>query len=395
MKNKAVDQQIIRETNQYLMLELIQKNKSVTRAFLSSALNLSPPSVSSNVDKLIQRGILLERGIDKSDKEKLGRKGILIEFDRNSRYILCIDLSGEKLKIAIGNIYEEILGCEELEVIENNNAITVYEKIISSIEKILPKYNIQKEKLGIIVVATPGVIDEKTGEMKYVPQFSGWEEINIKEKLEESYKVKVVIRNDINVVTIGKAKYGIEKEIRSFVHINVELGVGAGLILDGKLYSGSHFASGEVGYMVPSTQELGKVKNQGALESLISIPQIRKNIAKALGKTKEEITIDRINELYKENNSVVLAEMERLSQILAVTIINITALLDVELIVLGGSITKFKVDLIERIKGYVKDMVPFAPDIKFSQLEDNDCVKGAFVIGAEQLIRGLVESEDK
>lgn len=395
MKNKAVDQQIIRETNQYLMLELIQKNKSVTRAFLSSALNLSPPSVSSNVDKLIQRGILLERGIDKSDKEKLGRKGILIEFDRNSRYILCIDLSGEKLKIAIGNIYEEMLGCEELEIIENNNAITVYEKIISSIEKILLKYKIQKEKLGIIVVATPGVIDEKTGEMKYVPQFSGWEEINIKEKLEECYKVKVVIRNDINVVTIGKAKYGIGKEIRNFVHINVELGVGAGLILDGKLYSGSHFASGEVGYMIPSTEELGKVKNQGSLESLISIPQIRSNIAKALGKTKEEITISKINELYQENNSVVLAEIERVSQILAVTIINITALLDVELIVLGGSITKFKVDLIERIRRYVKDMVPFAPNIKFSQLEDNDCVKGAFVIGAEQLIRDLVETEDK
>ena len=244
-------------------------------------------------------------------------------------------------------------------------------------------------------MATPGVIDERTGEMKYVPQFSGWEEINIKEKLEECYKIKVVIRNDINVVTIGKAKYGVGKEIGNFVHINIELGVGAGLILNGQLYSGSHFASGEVGYMVPSTEELGKVKNQGSLESLISIPQIKSNIAKALGKSKKEITISKINELYKENNSFVLAEVERIAKLLAVTIINITALLDVELIVLGGSIIRFEVDLIERIQGYIQNMVPFIPDIQFSQLEDNDCVKGAFVIGAEQLIRDLVESEEK
>ena len=393
MKNKAVDQQIIRETNQYLMLELIQKNKSVTRAFLSSMLNLSPPSVSSNVDKLIQRGILIERGIDKSDKEKLGRKGILIEFDRNARYILCVDLSGETLKVAIGNIYEEIIGCEELEVIENNNAGTVYQKMITSIDKMLTKYEIPREKLGIIVVATPGVIDEKTGEMKYVPQFSGWEEINIKEKLEECYKAKTVVTNDINAVTIGIAKYGIAKEIKNFVHINIELGIGGGVILDGKLYSGSHFASGEVGYMIPSPQELGKAKDQGSLESLISIPQIKSNIAKALGTSKEEITIAKINELYKEENLAVLAEIERVAQILAVTVINITALLDVELIILGGSITKFKVELIERIQGYIRGMVPFAPEIKFSQLEDNDCVRGAFVIGAEQLIRDLVESE--
>ncbi len=393
MKNKAVDQQIIRETNQYLMLELIQKNKSVTRAFLSSMLNLSPPSVSSNVDKLIQRGILIERGIDKSDKEKLGRKGILIEFDRNARYILCVDLSGETLKVAIGNIYEEIIGCEELEVIENNNAGTVYQKMITSIDKMLTKYEIPREKLGIIVVATPGVIDEKTGEMKYVPQFSGWEEINIKEKLEECYKAKTVVTNDINAVTIGIAKYGIAKEIKNFVHINIELGIGGGVILDGKLYSGSHFASGEVGYMIPSPQELGKAKDQGSLESLISIPQIKSNIAKGLGTSKEEITIAKINELYKEENLAVLAEIERVAQILAVTVINITALLDVELIILGGSITKFKVELIERIQGYIRGMVPFAPEIKFSQLEDNDCVRGAFVIGAEQLIRDLVESE--
>lgn len=392
MDGKAVDQQIIRETNQYLMLSLIQKNKSVTRAFLSSNLNLSPPSVSNNVEKLIQKGILIKKGIDKSDKEKLGRKGVLIEFNKNFIYILSVDLSGAQFKIAISNIYEEMIVCEELEIIEDNNTSSIYKKIIYWIDETLKKYGIKRQSLGIIVVAFPGVINEDTGEMKCVPQFIGWEDINIKERLEEHYKVKVVIRNDINLITIGEAKYGIGREVDNFVHINVELGVGGGLILNKKLYSGRHFASGEIGYMVPSKEELGTGKHQGSLESLIAIPQIKKNIAQALGKKKEEITIEKINQLYKENNEAVLAEIQRVAQTLAVTIVNIVALLDVELILLGGSITRLDVELIEKIEVYVNNTIPFVPNIKFSKLENNSCVKGAFAIGAEQILKELVEN---
>lgn len=391
MNNKAVDQQIIRETNQYLMLDLIQKNKSVTRAFLSGKLNLSPPSVSSNIEKLIHKEVLIEKGIDKSGKEKLGRKGILIEFNRNFVYMLSVDLSSTQLKIAISNIYEEIIGNETLDIIEDDYATSIYKKIISSINNALKKYGIKKETLGLIIVGSPGVINEDTGEMKYIPQFTGWEDINIKERLEEFYKVKVLVRNDINLITIGEAKYGIGKDVNDFLHINVELGVGAGLILNRKLYSGSHFASGEVGYMVTCVQELGKVKQQGSLESLIAIPQIKKNIAKALGKKKEEITIEKINQLYKENNEVVLSEIERVAQVLSAAIINISALLDLQLIVLGGTITRLDVELIERIQVYVSNMLPFVPDIKFSQLENSDCAKGAFSIGAEQILKELVE----
>lgn len=393
MNNRAVDQQIIRETNQYMILELIQKNKSVTRAFLSSKLNLSAPSVSSNIEKLMHKEVLVEKGTDKSGVEKLGRKGILIELNKNFVYMLSVDLSSTQLKIAISNIYEEIIGYEELDIIEDEHASSIYQKIICSINDALKKYQINKETLGIIIVGTPGVINEDTGEMKYIPQFVGWEEINIKERLEEIYKVKVLVRNDINLITIGEAKYGIGKDVNNFLHINVELGVGAGLILNRKLYSGSHFASGEVGYMVTGIQELGKVKQQGSLESLIAIPQIKKNIARALGKKKEEITIEIINQFYKENNEAVLSEIGRIAQILAATIINISALLDLELIVLGGTITRLDVELIERIQGYVGNMLPFAPDIKFSQLENSDCAKGAFSIGVEQILKDLVKNQ--
>ncbi len=392
MNSKAVDQQIIRETNQYLMLDLIRKNKSVTRAFLSSELKLSAPSVSSNIEKMIQKGILVEKGIDQSDKEKLGRKGIIIELIKDFAYIVSVDLSGTSLKVAISNIYEEMIGFQETEILENDNCDSINKKMIQLINQTLKKYRIKKDSIAVIVVAYPGVINEVTGEIKYVPKFTGWGEINLKEYLEKHYKANVVIRNDINLIAIGEAQYGIGRDVQNFVHINVEVGVGAGLILNKKLYSGSHFAGGEICFMMPSEASLEEFpdKGQGLLESLIAIPQIKKNIAQALGRKKEEITIGVINQLYKEGNGVVKAEIQRVARVLAIAIVNIVALLDVELIVLGGSITRLDVDLVEKIKSLIQNIVPFVPDIKFSNMENNSCIKGAFAIGAEQIIKELV-----
>lgn len=393
MSKYAVNQKIVRETNQRLILEMVLKNKYVTRSLISKTLNLSPPSVSANVEKMISKGLLIEKGIEHTEKDRLGRKGILVQFNKNHKYIVIVDLSGQKLKVSIGNMYEEIILQKQIDFEEHDFSQHIYQNIIEGIDGLLKESKLEKQSIGVIVVASPGIINEKTGEMSHIPQFKDWEKINIKSLLERDYHVKVLVRNDINVMAIGEQKYGLGKGVKNFVHFNIEYGVGAGLILNEQLYNGWNYASGEVGYMVPSFDHLSIQNNKGVLESLISMPQIKKDIAKALH--RKEITEEEITTLYQAGEICVLEEIELLAKILAVSFINITAVLNVSLITIGGSISELKVDLIKKIKRHMQGMIPFQPEIQFSLPESNNCTKGALIIGAEQILQSLILDQEK
>ena len=104
MKTSA-DQLTISHINQKLILDTIKEHGKITRANLSQLLHLSPPSVSSNIEKLLQKQLVLEYST--SSFEGPGRKGKLLGLNPDYSYIVCVDLSSPMLGVGIGNVKEE------------------------------------------------------------------------------------------------------------------------------------------------------------------------------------------------------------------------------------------------------------------------------------------------
>ena len=389
----AADQQTISCMNQSLMLDLIKKEGRITRADISHALRLSPPSVSSNIEKLLKKGVILEFEASSSSSGP-GRRGTLIGINQHFSYTIGISLSGPDLRVVLGDACEEIVDYRQYESLEGCSGKAIIEYIFHAVEDILVQNHIEMSSVGTIVVCTPGVIDETIGRIEFAPQITGWEELNIISTLENRFHTQVILINDINAVALGELMQGVGRKSKSFVYINIDMGIGAGIVIDGNLIKGQNSAAGEVGYMLTSVEQLDSKPQFGHLESLISLRSIRSNISRKLGIEEEALDTARINTLYKEDNFVVLQEIEYISKLLAMTIVNITAVLATPVVCLGGSISELHVDIDKHITHYIRDMVPYPPKICLSEMGNTGFIPGALHLGSKKTLEHVVNAPE-
>ena len=388
----AVDQQTISRMNQLSILKIVKTSGRITRAGISQILKLSPPSVSSNIDKLMQKNLILEYDTVLSNGGP-GRKGTLIGLNDTFGFIVCVNLSGPMLWVGIGDISENIISYEAFTAIEGRSADEIIPCLMDAIETILKKNTILLSQVAAIVICSPGVIDSSTGSIECAPQFPGWDEVNIIEVLRGTYNVHIMMINDINIIALGELMYGIGTQFDSFVYISIDLGIGGGVIIDRNLISGYRYAAGELGYMLTSIEQLSYKPKQGHLESLICVPTIRANIAKKLGCPENDMTIAKINQLYRDGNYVVQQEIEYLAKLLSMCIVNITAVLNTPVVCLGGMICEFDVNLDQLISEYIQNMVPYPPKIVISSLGAQGFMRGALHMGSETIIDLSINSD--
>lgn len=385
MKTSA-DQLTISHINQKLILDTIKEHGMITRANLSQLLHLSPPSVSSNIEKLLQKRLVLEYST--SSIEGPGRKGKLLGLNPDYSYIVCVDLSSPMLGVGIGNVKEEIVDYHQFEKIEDLNAQELLSCIESAISNIMSRNNLSEERIGAIIVCSPGVINEFAKKIEYVPQFPGWSGANVWSILRQKYGEKLILINDINAIAMGELQVGVGKIVNSFVCLNVDIGIGGGIIVNNQLLEGVNLAAGELGFMMTSMQQLEQPsREKGNLEKLISIQALRKRLAQKLELPFHALTIPAINDLYRNREPVVVEEIENLIRMLAMCIVNISAVLNVPVVCIGGMIRELEVDLDRRISALIQNMVPYPPKVCISQLGNTGFLYGALHLGSEKILQ--------
>lgn len=381
----GADQLTISQINQDLILKTIKKHNQITRAGIAQKLRLSPPSVSSNIEKLLQKGLVQEFATDAS--EGPGRKGKLIGLNEAYAYIVCADLSSPVLTMGLGTIKEEILECRQYDRLEGLNACQVLACVKNAVADLLARNHLTMDQVGSMVVCSPGIIDEYAGKIEYAPQFPGWGGANVFSALREEYGDRLILMNDANSIALGELQKGIGRYYDSFAYINIDVGIGGGIIVDHKLLQGHNLAAGELGFMLTALDQLGNPSpEKGSLERLISIHAIQERLAEQLSLSPEELTISVINQRYRSGDSVVRREIDTMIRMIAMCAVNISAILNVPVICLGGMIRELDVDLEQRISGLIQGMIPYAPHICRSQLGSTGFIYGALYLGADRIL---------
>lgn len=385
MKTSA-DQLTISHINQKLILDTIKEHGQITRANLSQLLHLSPPSVSSNIEKLLQKQLILEYSTSRF--EGPGRKGKLLGLNPDFSYIVCVDLSSPMLGVGIGNVKEEIMDYHQFERIEDLNAQELLSCIETAIANIMKRNDLSEDRIGAIIVCSPGVINETAKKIEYVPQFPGWSGTNVWSILRQKYGEKLILINDVNAIAMGEMQVGVGKIVNSFVCLNVDIGIGGGIIVNNQLLEGVNLAAGELGFMMTSLQQLEQPsREKGNLENLVSIQSLRKRLSQKLEIPFHALTIAAINDLYRKRNAIVVEEMELLIRMLAMCIVNISAVLNVPVVCIGGMIRELEIDLDRRISALIQNMVPYPPKICLSQLGGTGFLYGALHLGSEKILK--------
>ena len=162
----------------------------------------------------------------------------------DARRFLGFDIGGTKCSFVIGNCEADILYKEVFPTSEYSSPNLLMDKYCSLVESVA-----EYAPFEAIGVSIGGPLDSKSGTILGPPNLPGWEHVEIKKYIEKKTSIPVFVQNDANACALAEWRFGAGKDTNNMIFLTFGTGIGAGLILDGRLYSGTNDMAGEVGHI--------------------------------------------------------------------------------------------------------------------------------------------------
>ena len=376
----------IRNINSGLVLRTIEKNDSISRADVGKIVGLTPPTISAIVKDLIERDIVQEIGKGASSG---GKKPIMLKINSKAAYMIAVDLGGENgIRVALMDLSYHIIKEKYGPKIESLNDKKFKNALSVILTDFIREMNIPRGKILGICIGVPGIVDFKSKKIIAAPCLN-WE-ISLEDLDLIEIGISITIENDVNLMALGEKTKGIAQKIKNFVFVGERTGIGAGIIINRKLYEGANNAAGEVGYLFIDPRYASKsIRDYGCLEKLASYKVIVEKARKKLGK---DIKVIEIFKMVAEGDSFALNIVRETLKYLAYGIANISCVLDPELVIIGGGISILPPRFLEEMKINIRKIIPFVPKMEFSKLGEDGVLIGAAVMVLEPLKRkGLMD----
>lgn len=242
-KTKTWNQHVVKQENKDLVLHTIMRYAPISRAETAIKTSLNKGTVSSLVNDLIEENMVYESGPGKSSG---GRRPVMLNFNRMAGCSIGIDLGVNYILGVLTDLTGEILMEKYIKYEYESYEITI-QHTLEVIDYLIARQPDTPYSIVGIGVGIPGAVDLK-GQVMLAPNLN-WENIEIKDKLQERYGVPVVIENEANAGCYGEKKYGVGSKSNHILYISIGIGIGIGMMLNGELYRGNNGFSGEMGHM--------------------------------------------------------------------------------------------------------------------------------------------------
>ena len=370
----------LRQASVSTVLDALQKQPRCSRAELAQLTGLSKPTVATALAALEGGGLVRERG------RTTGRRGpsaSLYEFVADAALVLGIDVGAHQVRAVLADLDGKPQADAEaaLEVADAEQLLRVIGELAGQLRRATTE---------LVIVGSPGIVDPGSGRIRSCPQIDGWEGIEAERVLSELLGIPTTVENDVNLAALGELARGAGQGRASFAYLNVGSGLGAGLVIDGRLYRGRHGAAGEVGYLaVGADPAANTTSSQGAMEKRLSHDALV-NFARSLDPDAPRDP----RELFaraRRGDRLGRAVVAEATESLSVCIASINAVVDLDLVLVGGGIGLQSDVLIEPLRASTAALVPYPPEILPGALGDQATLSGAAAIGA-QLARRLLVS---
>lgn len=323
---KATHQQT-KQHNRDLVLRTIFANDSISRAEVARVTNLTRTTVSEVVNGLLAEGLVEEVGRGESIG---GKTPILLSIVADSRYLIGLNLAQDKFIGAIVNLRGEIKEIVEAPVHDDNgeNALEIVYQLLDQL--------IRKKLKPIVAigVGTPGLVNTREGIVVSAVNLA-WQDLPLGSLLEKKYKLPVSILNDSQATAIGEYVYGGDHvPDENLIVVNVKHGIGAGILINGRLFQGDGGGAGEIGHVVVQENgELCRCGKRGCLETISS--------ARAVVQQMNVDSLDDVVSSFQVGNSKANSVVENAGHYLGASLANLIGTLNIQKIVLTGDMTRF------------------------------------------------------
>lgn len=305
----------------------------VSRAELARQTGLTRSAVGVIVEQLLEEGILEE---GENIVGNIGRRSVELKFNPDKYCIAGINITRDGCTVGLADFAGGIKHTAKIELTSESDTDEVLEKIYLTLTNMLD-YNFSRDKLLGIGITSPGPLDTKKGKILQPPNFSKWENLNIGTYFEERFKCPVLLENNAIALALAERDFGIGGRYKSYIELSVDTGVGAGMILENRLYKGADGFGSDFGHITVDIHgERCSCGNYGCVELYSSIPNIVKY---AKSKNRLFTSWESIVKQARSGEEEALGIVEREAEYLGAIITSAMNILDVEAIILAGDIT--------------------------------------------------------
>ncbi|HEY6354144.1 MAG TPA: ROK family transcriptional regulator [Burkholderiaceae bacterium] len=250
--NTIGDQQLVKRLNRSALLRLLRAQPGLSRARLACESGLTKSTVSLLVRELLEDGWLAEAGAPVAGGP--GRPSTPLQISVQARALIGVDIAVECVRVVCVSLLGEVLHTDEkpLRNLQPRHVCTQTARLVAQASRVIAARGLQLAGVG---VGLPGAFDDATGMVRFAPNL-GWRNIGVLPMLERALaaadvqRVALYMQNDADVAALGEYEFGGGEGEGPLIYVSCDVGVGAGIVLNDRLFTGSQGLAGEIGHSI-------------------------------------------------------------------------------------------------------------------------------------------------
>jgi glucokinase-like ROK family protein len=341
------DSTLVRQINLSVIMNNLRKKAPISRAGLAQATGLNKTTVSSLVDELLQRQFVREIGSTTAGK---GHPAIMLELNPAAGFIVGCEIGVDFILVVCTNFAPQIIWRHEEHTDPNMGQHAILDRAKALLNEAAERGYREYGSLLGIGVGVAALIDQSTGTMLFAPNL-GWKDpFPIRDTLQASFpQAPLIVDNEANIAALGEHYFGVAQDYDEVLYISAGVGLGGGIVHDGRVFSGVSGVGAELGHMTMDPDgELCSCGNFGCWETQVSQRALFRHVRKSFeqGETGrlfqstnsgiEQLSVPMIVDAARAGDAVALGALEKIGRDLGIGIASLVNALNPELVVCGG-----------------------------------------------------------
>ena len=380
---------LLRELNERVVLDAVWGHQPVHRAELARITGLSKPTVSLSLDSLRSAGLVREIA---KDLTRPGRAAGFFVAVADVGYVLAVDIGAHFVRGQLSDLSGATASQVDL-ALKNTTLNTIIKTTSRAVSHLVESADVQRSDIVTCVVGVPGIISSDSMTVIEAGALRSIEGEGFATRLSKELGLRVALDNDVNLMALGEQAMGLGQGIENFATVSIGSGMGAGLVLSGQLYRGTHGGAGEI-HLTPFREVAHTgVQVDPASEGLeeVAARASRRRRGSSLSAPFDPV---QVFAAARNGDLAALDVLESEARALSLYLGAISAVLDVELIVLAGGIGSNAQLMLEGIRSNLAERLPYPPRVEISALGRGAVLAGAASVGLAKARDSLFVNRD-
>ncbi|MER6223301.1 ROK family transcriptional regulator [Streptomyces sp900105755] len=374
---------VLRAMNDRAALDLLLEHGPLSRTRIGKLTGLSKPTASQLLARLEAAGLVLATG---TSEGRPGPNAQLYSVNPRAAHAAGLDVNPGRIRAAVADVTGRTVGEYELPTPGRRPALSVVRQVTDALDGAVKAAGLARDDVHRVVVGTPGAFDPNTGRLRYASHLPGWHSPALLDELAAALPMPVEYENDVNLAAIAEQRLGAARGHGDFVLLWSQEGLGAALVLGGRLHRGWTGGAGEVGFLpVPGTPLVRQVTkaNSGGYQELAGSQAVPR-LARELGIEDlpagpyDEVAAELVARAADHATGPYHQLLRTYATRLATGLASLVSVLDPELVVLSGTALTAGGEVLRAlVQAELEELAAARPRLVVGDVREHPVLRGA------------------